>query len=45
MVKTETALTQKKVAALNIDELISRYTLSNQADGKSPKTIAWYRDI
>ena len=35
----------KKVEALTIDEFVSRYALSNQADGKSPKTIAWYRDI
>ena len=30
---------------LTIDELVARYTVSNQADGKSPKTIAWYADI
>jgi site-specific recombinase XerD len=30
---------------LTIDELIDRYELSNLADGKSPKTIRWYRDI
>ena len=43
--KTETALPQKKVAAQNIDELVGRYELSNIAEGKSPKTIAWYRDM
>ena len=31
--------------ALTIDELTSRYAVSNEADGKSPKTIAWYREI
>lgn len=32
-------------AAQTIDNLIIRYELSNQADGKSPKTISWYKDI
>jgi len=40
-----TVVLTKPGRALTIDELISRYALSNQADGKSPKTIAWYRDI
>jgi len=31
--------------ALTIDELISRYDLSNQAEGKSPKTVAWYTEM
>jgi len=44
-VKTETALSQKKVAAQTIDELVSRYEFSNVAEGKSPKTTAWYRDM
>ena len=35
----------KPAKTLTIDELISCYALSNQADGKSPKTIAWYSDI
>jgi len=29
----------------DIQELIKRYELSNIAEGKSPKTIAWYRDM
>jgi len=45
MVKIETALPHKKVAAQTIDELVGRYELSNIAEGKSPKTIAWYRDM
>lgn len=40
-----TVVLTKPRRALTIDELISRYALSNQADGKSLKTIAWYRDI
>ncbi len=43
--KVGTAEPRHKTVALTIDELTSRYALSNQADGKSPKTIAWYRDI
>lgn len=35
----------KKVEAPTIDELVSRHVSSNQADGKSPKTIAWYREM
>jgi hypothetical protein len=31
--------------ALTMDELISRFKLSNVADGKSEKTIEWYDDI
>ena len=40
-----TLVLTKPGKALTIDELISRYSVSNQADGKSPKTIAWYGDI
>jgi len=40
-----TVVLTKPGKALTIDELISRYALSNQADSKSPKTIAWYGDI
>jgi len=29
----------------DIQELIKRYELSNVAEGKSPKTTAWYRDM
>jgi len=31
--------------ALTIDELVRRYALSNRAEGKSTRTIAWYTDI
>lgn len=34
-----------RVKAFTIDELVARYAVSNQVDGKSPKTIAWYGDI
>ena len=34
-----------RVKALTIDGLVARYAVSNQADGKSTKTIAWYTDI
>jgi len=40
-----TVVLTKPGKTLTIDELISRYALSNQADSKSPKTIAWYSDI
>jgi site-specific recombinase XerD len=40
-----TVVLTKPRKALTIDELISRYALSNEADSKSPKTIAWYGDI
>ena len=30
---------------LTIDDLMARYAVSNQADGKSTKTITWYTDI
>jgi len=40
-----TVVLTKPGKAHTIDELISRYALSNQADSKSPKTIAWYGDI
>ena len=36
---------KKPVKVLTIGELLDRYSISNQADGKSPKTIAWYRDM
>lgn len=35
----------KKVEAPTIGELVSRHVSSNQAEGKSPKTIAWYREM
>ena len=31
--------------ALTIKEVISLYEISNQAEGKSPRTIAWYTEI
>ena len=31
---------KKPVKVLTIGELLDRYSISNQADGKSPKTIA-----
>ena len=34
-----------RVKAFTIDDLMARYAISNQADGKSPKTIGWYGDI
>ncbi len=40
-----TVVLTKPGKTLTIDELISRYALSNEADSKSPNTIAWYRDI
>jgi site-specific recombinase XerD len=40
---TEVITIQAK--ALTIDELVARYAVSNQADGKSTRTIAWYTDI
>ncbi len=44
-VVVKTAVLTKKVETLTIKELISRHVHSNEADGKSPKTITWYRDI
>ena len=40
---TEVITIRPKV--LTIDELLARYAVSNQADGKSRKTIAWYTDM
>jgi site-specific recombinase XerD len=40
---TEVITIRAKV--LTIDELVARYAVSNQADGKSTKTVAWYTDI
>jgi len=44
-VAVKTLVITKKVEALIIDELISRYAVSNEAGGKSPRTIAWYNDM
>jgi hypothetical protein len=42
--KTITAIA-KNSTVLNLDELTSRYKTSNDADGKSPKTVTWYDDM
>lgn len=42
---TKTLVLGKQAVALTIDELISRYEISNQADCKSPRTIAWYTEM
>ena len=42
---TKTSVLEKQAVALTINEVISRYEISNQADGKSPRTIAWYTDM
>ena len=41
----DTEVIKIRAKPLTIDELIGRYAVSNQADGKSPKTIGWYGDI
>ena len=41
----KTVVLTTKVKALTIDELVSRYALSNQADGKSYSTVGWYNEI
>jgi len=33
------------MASLSLEELIARYQLSNQAEGKSPKTVRWYTEM
>lgn len=33
------------VVSLDLRELIARYQVSNQAEGKSPRTIAWYTEM
>ena len=43
--KAGTAKLKYKTAALTIDELTSRYEISNCAECKSPKTVAWYSDM
>ena len=42
---TKTLVLGKQVVALTINEVISRYEISNQAEGKSPRTIAWYTEM
>ena len=34
-----------RLVAMTIDWLVARYAISNQAEGKSTRTIAWYTDI
>jgi hypothetical protein len=34
-----------EIKALTIDELVSRYAISNNADGKSPRTVKWYTEL
>lgn len=43
--KTTAVKLSSKMTGPGIDDLISRYELSNRADGKSPKTIRWYTEI
>jgi len=43
--KPDGATLKKGRASPTLAEFISRYELSNYADGKSPKTIGWYSDI
>ena len=42
---TKTLVLGKQTVALTINEVIRRYETSNQAEGKSPRTIAWYTEI
>lgn len=39
------AKNRNRKSTLTIGGLVSRYELSNIAEGKSPKTITWYSDI
>jgi len=43
MVKT--LVLEKQARVLTIDEFISRYEISNQAEGKSQRTIVWYTEM
>ena len=43
--KIGTVLPSEKEAVLTIDELVILYEESNQAEGKSPKTVTWYREM
>jgi len=43
--KTGIEKATKNKRAITIDELISRFEMSNLADGKSQSTIKWYNDI
>ncbi len=42
----KTSVTNKKaVVSPDMMELTNRYQLSNQADGKSPRTVGWYTEM
>jgi len=43
--RSHATLVNNKKRVSTIEEIIRRYEVSNQADGKSPRTIAWYRDM
>ncbi len=43
--RSHATLVNNQKRASTIEEIIRRYEVSNQADGKSPRTIAWYRDM
>ncbi len=38
-------INSKATAPKSLEELITLYELSNRAEGKSPKTIAWYNEM
>lgn len=38
-------INKKTAGSLDLQELIYRYQVSNQAEGKSPKTIRWYTEM
>ena len=42
---TKTLVLRKQAATLTINEVISRYEISNQAEGKSQRTIVWYTEL
>ena len=41
----DTEVVTIRVKAFTIDELVARYAVSNQAEGKSPRTVRWYTEI
>jgi hypothetical protein len=43
--KTGVINKDKTIVTLSLRELISLYHLSNQAEGKSPKTTRWYDEL
>jgi site-specific recombinase XerD len=44
-IKPNTIVLTKPTRVITIGELLKRFTISNQTDGKNPKTITWYRDM